>query len=106
MLAGIGFLLVPDLADVDDIAQQVMQAGLDERLTANLLALAARPLLGAPAAAVELLDDRQQALVLQVQSEDRTNPFRLVLVDDQAYATAINVVAQDRPASGPFPFAA
>src|SRR6266852_1487832 len=66
VLAGVHFLLVLDLAQVDGVGQQVVQAALGEPLPAPKVPLARLPALGQPAPLLQLLDHRDQPLVLQV----------------------------------------
>src|SRR5207247_9321248 len=66
MLAVVDFVLMLDLADVEDIGQQLVQACLGERSTAPRAALAAHPALVDPPTPLRSLHHRSQRLVLQV----------------------------------------
>src|SRR5207247_8034766 len=70
MRAVVDFVLMFDLADVEDIGQQLVQAWLGERSPAPRSAFAAYPTLVDPATPLQFLDHRSQRLVLQIQLED------------------------------------
>ena len=104
VLASVDFLFVFHLAQVDGIGEQVVQAALSERLPAPKVPLARLPALGQPAPLRQLLNDRDQPLVLQVQLEDGPHPDRFFLVDHQL--RALYVVAQERLTAHPLAFSA
>src|SRR5437868_1418547 len=83
LLAGVNLVLVAYLPEVNDIGQQAVEVGARERLAAPQGAFACLPLLVDPAAPLQLLDHRQQRLVLEVQGEDRPDALGLGLVDGQ-----------------------
>jgi hypothetical protein len=82
-----------------------VQGGLRESLPAALLARLGRPSLVSPASLIQFADNRQKALVLQIQGEDLPHARRFVLVDHQPQAPGINIVTQDWLAAGPLPLA-
>jgi len=105
VLAGMDLLLVADLADIGDVGQKLVQARLGEWPAAAPAAVPRRPALGPPAAPIQFLDDRSQALVLQVEGKDGPDTGRFRLVDDKLRAPWLDVVAQDGMAAGPFTLA-
>jgi hypothetical protein len=106
VFAGVLLALVPDLARVDGVGQQAVQRGLGEGLAAALDVPFGQPELVRPPAAAQFLHDGQHGLVFEVQSEDGLHPDRLVLVDHQAGALAVEVVAKHGRAAGPLALAA
>src|SRR5262245_24372092 len=105
MLTVILRTLVADLADVDGIGQQIVKTGLGERLAAERPALAGPPAFTDPAPPLQFLDDGHEAFLLTVERKDGPHAARFRLIDHQLGVSAIEVVAQKRPASRPLPFA-
>src|SRR5882672_2665649 len=104
MLAGVDFLFVFHLAQVDGAGEQVVQAALGKPLPAPKVPLARLPALGQPVSLLQLLDHGEQPLVFQVQLEDGPHPDRLFFVDHQL--GALYVVTQERLTAYPLAFPA
>src|SRR5260370_3958056 len=105
MFAVVEFFLVTQLACVSGIGQELMQVGFDEGLATHLAPFAGYPSLGSPTPALQLLNYRQQDLVLQVKIKDGPDSSRFFGVDHQPENLGIDIIAQDRQSSGPFPLA-
>src|SRR6202011_2803164 len=105
VLARVYFLPVTDLTAVDDVGQELMQAVPREGLAPAPRSLARPPALVPPAPPFELLDRGHQTLVLQVKRKDSAHALGFGRVDDQLGAARLYVVAQQRHAAGPLPFA-
>src|SRR5262249_33940067 len=89
----------------EDIGEQTVQAGLVEGASAAWPAVACLPLFSHPAAASQFLHHGQKRLMLQVQGKNGTHTCRLFLVDEQASAAGIEVIAEYGCASGPLALA-
>src|SRR5579864_5478364 len=63
------------------------------------------PRLGGPAAMRQLGNLGRERTMALVKPEDLANSLRFLLIDDQAPASRVDVVAQDRCPSHPFAFA-
>src|SRR6266446_9605292 len=105
MFAVVEFFLVTELARVGGVGQELMQVAFDKGLTTQLASFAGHPSLGPPASTLQLLNYRQQGLVLQVKIKDGPNSSRFLGVDHQPENLGVNVVAQDRHSSRPLPLA-
>ena len=78
VFAGVGLVLVADLAEVGDVGQELVQRALAENPAATFAALACGPAFGPPAEAVEVFEHDAQRAVLEVQGEDRAHALCLV----------------------------
>ena len=90
-----------DFADVDRVAQHLMQGGSIVGAPADGFAVPVGPALGAP---VELLQASQQAedaAAFQIDLKHAPDLFGLWLIHDQAPAFGGDVVAQHRNAADP-----
>ena len=99
VLACVDLVLVPHLADVRRVGEQLVQAALVERPAAPRIALLGRPLLGLPAPAVQFLHDGHQRAEFQVQGEDLADLFGFGFDHDQLRVH--DIVAQERHPARP-----
>jgi len=105
MFAVVEFFLVTELARVGGVGQEFVQVAFDKGLTTHLTSFAGHPGLGPPTSALQLLNYRQQGLVLQVEIKDSPDSDCFLRVDHQPENLGVNIVAQDRQPSGPFSLA-
>src|SRR5947209_7100936 len=83
MFAVMEFFLVTELARVGGVGQELVQVAFDKGLTTQLAPLASHPNLGPPGPPLQLLNYRQQGLVLQVEIKDSPDSSRFFGVDHQ-----------------------
>src|SRR5262245_30012370 len=88
--------LVLDLAEIGDVGEQFVQAGLGERPAATPMTLACLPALAEPASPRQLLYHGQQGATLEVHSENGPHPGCFSVVDHQLEGAWVDVVAQHR----------
>ena len=105
MFAVMEFFLVTELARVGGVGQELMQVAFDKGLTTQLASFAGHPNLGPPAPVLQLLNHRQQGLVLEVKIKDGADLSRFFGIDHQPENLGVNVVAQDRQPSRPLTLA-
>src|SRR5205807_1764382 len=86
--------------------QELMQVGFDKGLASHLASFAGHPGLGPPTPSLQLTNYRQQRMVLQVEIEDGPDSGCFLRIDHQPENLGVDVVAQDRQSSRPFPLAA
>src|SRR6516225_6428883 len=67
VLASVDFLLVFNLARVNDIGKDLVKAGLSKRATSPYMPLARHPAFVQPLPALQFLDHRDQTLVVHIQ---------------------------------------
>ncbi len=94
MLPVIDVLAVTDLSQVDDVGEEFVQAVFVKHYTTPAPCFAGRPLLGAPAAPLQLPDRRDQRPESEIELEDRSDPLGLFGVHHQLRVREI--VAQHR----------
>lgn len=99
-LVNLGFVL--ELAEVSDVSQHPVQHVFVVRASALSCAFLGRPLFGSPAARVEFLNHADQAFVLHVEVEDRSNLLGLGLIQNELGID--HIVTKWREASAPFAF--
>lgn len=99
------FVLLRDLADVEHVGEEPVEAGLGEAFPPCFAALLCDPPFLPPAPGLQLLYSGDEGLALEIELEDGPDPGRLLLVDQEPPPPGVHVEAQDRPAPGPFPLA-
>src|SRR5207247_10914140 len=70
MFAVVAFFRVTELARVGGVGQELVQVAFDKGLASQLASFAGHPGLGPPTPALQLLNYRQQGLVLEVKIKD------------------------------------
>src|ERR1019366_7366992 len=75
-----------DLADVDDVGEELPQRRFFPERARAALPILRRPALRAPSASVEELDDLEQRLLLGVEREDRPHLLGLRVIDSELSA--------------------
>ncbi len=101
MLAGEYLSLVEHPAGVEQVAEQMGEAALAERPTADRHALAVDPGFVGPATDLECAQRVGDRALLQVERKDGTHLLGLSLVDQQLPPAGCNVVAQRRSTATP-----
>lgn len=102
MFSLVNLRLVLELAEVHDVSQHPVQRVLVVLSSALGHTFLSRPLFGSPAASVEFLHHTDQAFVLHVEIEDRSNLLGFGLVEDEFRID--HIVPKRREASAPFSF--
>src|SRR5262249_30523312 len=101
MFAGIGFVLMLDLAEVDDVGEQVMETSFGKGPATAFVAFAGLPALIGPAALIEFLNRGNESSESAVESEDLADARCFFWIDDQCKTLRIDVISQKRVATDP-----